>query len=162
MTMPRRAFRVEEADALLPVLERVLAELERWRDAARGRADALQVLELLWGARLDDPACPDHAERAEHRAAVESAEREMRRLVEEEITGRGIRFPPGGLEHGLLDFPTTWRGRWVYLCWRRGEPEVGAWHELHAGFAGRRAVTPEQRSGMGADPALPDEGAPES
>lgn len=159
--MPRRAFRVEEADALLPALERVLAELERCRDTARARADALQVLELLWGARLDDPACPDHAERAEHRAAVESAGREMRRLVEEEITARGIRFPPGGLEHGLLDFPTTWRGRWVYLCWRRGEPEVGAWHELHAGFAGRRAVTPEQRSGMGADPALPDDGAPE-
>jgi hypothetical protein len=108
--MPRRAFRVEEANALLPAMERVLARLEGWRDAARARADQLLVLELLWGARLDDPACPDHAERAAHRAAVESAAGEMRRLVEEEITARGIRFPPGGLEHGLLDFPTTWRG----------------------------------------------------
>ncbi len=159
--MPRRAFRVEEANALLPAMERALAELGRRREEARTRADQLQVLELLWGARLDDPACPDHAERAAHRAAAEAAAREMRRLVEEEITARGIRFPPGGPEHGLLDFPTTWRGRWVFLCWRRGEPEVGAWHEVHAGFAGRRAVTPEQRAGMGADLPLPDDTVPD-
>lgn len=159
--MPRRAFRVDEANALLSAMERVLAELEGWREAVRTRADQLEVLELLWGAKLDDPSCPDHAERAAHRAAVEAAGREMLRLVEEEIVARGIRFPPGGLEHGLLDFPTTWRGRWVYLCWRRGEPEVAAWHEVHAGFAGRRAVTPEQRAGMGVGLPLPDDAGPE-
>jgi hypothetical protein len=159
--MPRRAFRVDEANALLPAVERVLAGLEARREEVRVRTDQLEVLELLWGAKLDDPACPDHGERAAHRAAVEAAGREMLRLVEEEIVARGIRFPPGGLEHGLLDFPTTWRGRWVYLCWRRGEPEVAAWHEVHAGFAGRRAVTPEQRAGMGSDLPLPDEAGPE-
>jgi hypothetical protein len=31
-------------------------------------------------------------------------------------------------------------GREVYLCWRLGEPEVGHWHELEAGFAGRRKL----------------------
>ena len=159
--MPRRAFRVDEANALLPAMERVLAGLEARREEVRVRTDQLEVLELLWGAKLDDPACPDHGERAAHRAAVEAAGREMLRLVEDEIVARGIRFPPGGLEHGLLDFPTTWRGRWVYLCWRRGEPEVAAWHEVHAGFAGRRAVTPEQRAGMGSDLPLPDEAGPE-
>lgn len=159
--MPRRAFRVDEANALLPAMERVLAGLEGWREEVRTRTDQLEVLDLLWGAKLDDPACPDHGERAAHRAAVEAAGREMQRLVEEEIVARGIRFPPGGLEHGLLDFPTTWRGRWVFLCWRRGEPEVAAWHEVHAGFAGRRAVTPEQRAGMGADLPLPDDAGPE-
>ena len=36
---------------------------------------------------------------------------------------------------GLIDFPCRMDGREVYLCWRLGEPEVGHWHELDAGFA---------------------------
>ena len=28
----------------------------------------------------------------------------------------------------------------VYLCWRLGEPEVGHWHDLDAGFAGRQKL----------------------
>ncbi|HEX2188197.1 MAG TPA: DUF2203 family protein [Longimicrobiaceae bacterium] len=158
--MPRRAFRVDEAEALLPVMERVLAELERQRDEVRARGDKLEVLDLLWGTRLGEPGCPDRAEAAAHRAAVAAAQREMRRMVEVEVAGRGIRFPPGGLEHGLLDFPTTWEGRWVFLCWRRGEPRLRAWHEVDAGFAGRQRITPAQRAGMGAQLPLPDDPTP--
>lgn len=155
--MPRRAFRVEEADALVPLMERVLAELERRREEARAHRDRMEVLELLWGERLADPVCPDHREMQVQREAIEAAAREVRRIVEEEISGRGIRFPVGGLEHGLLDFPTTWEGRWVYLCWRRGEPQVRAWHEVRAGFAGRREITAEQRARMGREHPLPDD-----
>jgi hypothetical protein len=38
---------------------------------------------------------------------------------------------------GLIDFPALVNGRQVCLCWRLGEDEVGWWHELSAGFAGR-------------------------
>jgi hypothetical protein len=31
-------------------------------------------------------------------------------------------------------------GREVYLCWRLDEPDVGHWHELEAGFLGRRKL----------------------
>jgi hypothetical protein len=31
-------------------------------------------------------------------------------------------------------------GREVYLCWLLGEDEVGHWHELDAGFAGRQSL----------------------
>jgi hypothetical protein len=47
-----------------------------------------------------------------------------------------------GLE-GLVDFRATRAGRVVYLCWRFPEREVAYWHELEAGFAGRRAIRPE-------------------
>ena len=53
------------------------------------------------------------------------------------------------LEHGLIDFPTTWEGRWVYLCWHRGEEMIEAWHEADAGFAGRQELTDEQGREMG-------------
>ncbi|HEX2090831.1 MAG TPA: DUF2203 family protein [Longimicrobiaceae bacterium] len=159
--MPRKAFRVDEANALIPVLEGVMAELERRRDEVRSRHEKIQILDVLWGEKLADPDNPDHDEMMLHRDTIEAAVREIQRIVTEEIVGRGIRFPQGGLERGLLDFPTTWEGRWVYLCWQRGEPEVRAWHELRAGYAGRQAITPEQRRRMGVQDgsALPDDPA---
>jgi len=44
-------------------------------------------------------------------------------------------------EKGLLDFPAMHQGREIYLCWRSGEPSVGAWHELEAGYAGRQDIS---------------------
>jgi hypothetical protein len=29
-------------------------------------------------------------------------------------------------------------GREVYLCWQHGEEDIEFWHDLDAGFAGRR------------------------
>jgi hypothetical protein len=153
----RRAFRVEEANVLVPLMEWVLDELERLGEEATGHADQQQVLELIWGERLREPGCPDHAEAAAHRAAVLAAGGEARRILSEEVAARGIRIPPGGPEHGLLEFPTTWEGRWVYLFWRRGEPRVQAWHEVDEGCAGRRPVDLEQRTWMGTDVSLPDD-----
>jgi hypothetical protein len=113
--MRHNAFTVEEANALIPVLEEVLSRIERCKEEARERYEKLQVLEALWGEKLIEPSNPDHGELLAHRDAIEEVAREIGRIVEEEILGRGIRFPQGGLEHGLLDFPTTYEGRWVYL-----------------------------------------------
>src|SRR5947208_7374801 len=39
---------------------------------------------------------------------------------------------------GLIDFPCWLDDREVCLCWRLGEPTIEHWHEIDAGFAGRR------------------------
>ena len=44
------------------------------------------------------------------------------------------------LERGLVDFPALRDGREVYLCWLEGEHEIGYWHDLEAGFAGREPL----------------------
>ncbi len=44
------------------------------------------------------------------------------------------------LDRGLVDFPSLRDGREVYLCWEEGEDEIGFWHELDSGFAGRQAL----------------------
>ena len=44
------------------------------------------------------------------------------------------------IETGLIDFPAIASGRQVWLCWRLGEGDVGWWHELEAGFGGRRPL----------------------
>lgn len=42
---------------------------------------------------------------------------------------------------GLVDFPASYGGRRVWLCWRLDEPAVTHWHEWHAGIAGRLPIT---------------------
>lgn len=46
------------------------------------------------------------------------------------------------LDMGLVDFRTEMEGREVYLCWKLGEEHVSFWHDLDAGFAGRRPLEP--------------------
>ena len=41
---------------------------------------------------------------------------------------------------GLLDFPAMRDGHEVYLCWKYGEGEIAFWHDIDAGFAGRRSI----------------------
>ena len=43
-------------------------------------------------------------------------------------------------KQGLIDFPARRAGRPVWLCWKLGEPSVSHWHELEAGYAGRRPI----------------------
>lgn len=157
----RHAFTVEEANALLPHVRAVLERLSALRRDAERRRRKLEVLEVLWGAEVENPENPDHDEFLDHRRSLSAAAEGLERAVHEDLIGRGIRFPVGGLRHGLVDFPTTLDGRWIYLCWRRGEPEVGHWHEVDGGYAGRRPITPSLRSRMARpdDPAREDDGA---
>jgi hypothetical protein len=44
------------------------------------------------------------------------------------------------LDRGLIDFPAIRDDAEVYLCWVDGEPDIGFWHELEAGYAGRQPL----------------------
>jgi hypothetical protein len=44
------------------------------------------------------------------------------------------------LDRGLVDFPSMRDGREVYLCWLEEEDEIGYWHDLEEGFAGRQPL----------------------
>ena len=44
------------------------------------------------------------------------------------------------LDRGLFDFPAIRDDHEIYLCWIAGEPDIAFWHELDAGYAGRRAL----------------------
>lgn len=41
---------------------------------------------------------------------------------------------------GLLDFPALRDGEEIELCWQVGEPAVEQWHEIGAGYAGRKPI----------------------
>ncbi len=155
-----KAFTVDEANGLIATMEAVMEEIAHLRDLVEDHDRQLQVLDALWGSEVLNSENPDHSESVRHRAGRDEVVERIRARMQEEIVARGIRFPPGGLEHGLLDFPTTFDGRWVYLCWKRGEPKVDQWHEVTDGFAGRQAVTPDHERRMGVAPGNPPEAPP--
>jgi len=46
-----------------------------------------------------------------------------------------------GIDQGLIDFPhVRGSGEEVYLCFLAGESDIGYWHSIEAGFAGRRPI----------------------
>jgi len=47
------------------------------------------------------------------------------------------------LETGLVDFPAMRFNEPVYLCWKLGENEILYWHEVSAGFKGRKVLKPQ-------------------
>jgi hypothetical protein len=60
-------------------------------------------------------------------------------------------FPNQGLDLKgfaplLLDFPAELDGEPVLLCWLEGERELGWYHKVAHGFAGRRRIPPGQRA----------------
>src|SRR5262249_39797003 len=44
------------------------------------------------------------------------------------------------LDIGLIDFPTLFQGKEVYLCWKMGESGIRFWHGVDEGFAGRKPI----------------------
>ena len=54
------------------------------------------------------------------------------------IDGWGITLRD--IDTGMIDFPALVAGRQVWLCWQLGEGSIAWWHELEAGFAGRRRL----------------------
>ena len=43
-------------------------------------------------------------------------------------------------EKGLVDFPAKHDGQDIFYCWKFGEDQIEYWHELEAGFAGRKSI----------------------
>ena len=62
---------------------------------------------------------------------------QLEKLVAE-IQARGALVKD--INNGLLDFSTLRDGREVYLCWQYGEAELQFWHEVEAGFTGRKPL----------------------
>lgn len=132
-----RFYDIDAANALVPELAAVTERLREHRAeliALRDEAHARQA------AGVPEGRTPEAAQDLEirridlrMRGIVDQMQAEVMWLVERSIELRDI-------ETGLLDLPALVAGRQVWLCWRLGEDRIGHWHELTAGFAGRRPL----------------------
>lgn len=125
-----RTFSLSEARSLIPRLRRMLARVNASRqalvdmreeiDSARNKSE-LNGGSLLGSAYLKYMATFTDGIQRVHSLGVQIKD----------------------FQKGLVDFPYEHDGRIVYLCWKVDEDEIAWWHEVDAGFAGRRLLTDE-------------------
>jgi hypothetical protein len=119
-----RAFSVAEARRLMPS---VLAHAE---ELVEVRASLVEVQAAL-AAGVDSPlgGLPE----------AKAYQAQLSELVGW-FTSEGLELK--GIAPLLLDFPSQRDGEPVLLCWLEGERELGWYHKLALGFAGRRRIEP--------------------
>ena len=122
-----KLFTVEEANALLPRLQKLLDDLALHRDAMREKAPHLEP--ILRAASADGGG------RVGSEYGVEAYKLY---LAIGRIQELGVLLKD--LDMGLLDFPHERDGRVVFLCWHPPEERVEYWHEIEAGYAGRQPL----------------------
>lgn len=131
MSAPR-IFTVREAEATLPLVRRIVADLLAAYPRWKGLVASYELLTGPLKAGDQEPA-----ELIEVREAVtREAERIGAFLLELEEIGCVFK----GFDAGLVDFYALRDDRLVYLCWQQGESHITHWHEVDAGFAGRQPV----------------------
>jgi len=130
--MPR-SFTLDEANALLPRLREVLAEMQEKKGALdRVRGELGQMTRTASG---NGHLLAQQMDRK--RRDGETLAARLNELLGE-VHRMGCEMK--GVEEGLIDFRSERDGRLVYLCWKLGEEEVAHWHEIDTGFAGRQPL----------------------
>jgi hypothetical protein len=117
-------------DEVRPVAQRLVEVRERTRALERSRGDLASAINGNGGgyAASDlnavEPALASLAD-----AAIACVE---------QLEELGVRVKD--IDLGLLDFPGVRDGVEVELCWHVGEGAVAFWHEVGAGYAGRKPI----------------------
>ena len=121
-----RHFTRQEANDSLPTLRPLLERLREARDLLTD-TEAHEVL---------SEAAPGNGG---GEAAIQVSESfvEVRYLLST-LQDAGIVIRD--IDRGLIDFPGLMDGREIYLCWDFDDEGVDFWHELEAGYGGRRPL----------------------
>jgi len=129
-------FSLREANALLATLNEEFTRARQLRDELMGLQQKLQEA----GRGIEGP---DVVVELDAPPAVQRLQARAVRLIGKlrdilhEVAELGVEVKAAD---GLVDFRTKLHGRTVYLCWKYGEERVGYFHELDAGFTGRRPL----------------------
>jgi hypothetical protein len=132
-----RVFTISEVNALIPTLSLAVEQQLREQSEIEQRLAELTRLMgdmplTLEGQEGDSPEVKKLKLDLRHRIGrYEAGWTKVREL------GGVIKDP----QTGLVDFYGRIDGRIVWLCWRYGEDSLGYYHEIDAGFSGRRPLS---------------------
>jgi hypothetical protein len=133
--MVTRYYAIDEANAALPEVERILTALRH------ERVQLIALRDRVVAASPPDDEAPSQAAAEQIRllrlgmqGLIDQMQAGVARLVELDITLRDIAT-------GLIDFPALVTGRPIWLCWRLGESDIEYWHPHDEGFDSRRPLS---------------------
>jgi hypothetical protein len=128
-----RFYAIDEANATLPEVERILGALREQREELITARDRALTLTPEDGEATSADAEQLRLIRLRMQGLIDQMQAGVARLVELDITLRDIKT-------GLIDFPALVSGRPIWLCWRLGEADVEHWHAVDEGFDSRRPI----------------------
>jgi len=146
-----KTFTLDEAQALLPVLESLLKRaIESKQSAEQVETGLTEVARRIYfngGMKIDVTSV------ARMRAEMETHLLRVRENVAE-IDSIGVQVKD--LDSGLLDFPCRLDDDVVLLCWKLGEPAIEHWHTQESGMKGRKPLDERFRRRGGSGSGRPN------
>ncbi len=121
-----KTFTLEEANALVPQLEKLLDDMTNVRAQIVAMGETREPMLPKAGGNGGGKASGKYLLLQHFNACLSTLQEWGCELKD--------------LDQGLVDFPSYRDGHLVYLCWKRGEARVEYWHEIEAGFAGRQPL----------------------
>ncbi len=112
-----KRFSIEQAERLIPLLSPLILRAQQLKQ----QLETYEEVTLRKRLRTDGSYDFETLD-TEHTALKESFYTTI-----EEITAHGCIVRD--VEEGLIDFPTRFEGRDVFLSWRLGERRITHWHE---------------------------------
>lgn len=133
--MSERTFTLDEAHALLPILESLLRTAIEGKKLIEDVDKELQ--EIAHRVFLNGGTLLKIVPLARRKMEREKALQRVKDAVAE-IHATGVQVKD--VDIGLLDFPCVVEGKTVLLCWKFGEEKITHWHGTSEGFAGRKPI----------------------
>ena len=135
--MPRY-FHLLEAERLLPEVEGMLRSLIQLKQEYERTGEELQ--QLTQKIAMAGGMVPPREQIGQLRTRKQALTGGLKSCLEKiEETGCLLK----DADMGLVDFPTFYRGREVYLCWKLGENGITFWHPIEDGYRGRQPIDGE-------------------
>ena len=121
-----KLFTPKEANQTLPLVKRIVADI-------LSTGDRIRALSAEIGKNAEsDPQIMTWMDQLEE--------------LFEELERLGCSYKDWNFTVGLVDFPSVIDGQQVFLCWRSDEKELKYYHEIDAGFTGRKLIPKEELS----------------
>ncbi len=121
-----KLFTPKEANQTLPLVKRIVADI-------LSTGDRIRALSAEIGKNAEsDPQIIQWMDQLEE--------------LFEELELLGCSYKDWNFAIGLVDFPSVIDGQQVFLCWRSDEKELKYYHEIDAGFTGRKLIPKEELS----------------
>lgn len=124
----KRVFTLEEAQESLPDIEKRLLKLRRVNRAIT----FLTSLELDMEDDYEYAHTSVRMQKQIHKLTYQFY-KELLALID---TGAMVK----DVNKGMVDFYSYFKARPIFLCWKLGEPKICHWHEIEAGYKGRKKI----------------------
>jgi len=127
--LSKKYFVIEEVEELLPKVEKAMAEAVKLNKVL----DLLSSIEIeVYDENQDDLKKVTKLNKQFHMLSFKF----YRNMEILEDMGCIVK----DLDIGLVDFYSRFEGKEILLCWKLGEKGIKYWHDVEAGYAGRRPI----------------------